>query len=138
MRKSSAMSEINLQSTLALSSPQPHSKHVMQTHKGCKFPISVPDAIAPVMNGKTSEPTDPKLEIQPILPEMSSGGRIDPAWFMTIGNIGPRKNPTKATQIAEERRCGTSQTTSSSLQEDEDSKVLDGIKMGTRRTPVLG
>ena len=110
----------------------------MDTHRGCKLAMLVPEAIAPVMNGNAAAPAAPKLEIQPILPEMSSGGRIDPAWFMTIGNMGPRKNPTKATQIAEERRCGTSQTTSSSLQEDEDSKVLDGIKMGTRRTPVLG
>ena len=109
------MSEINLQSTLAVSSSKPHSKHVMQTHKGCKFPMSVPDAIAPVMNGKTSEPTDPKLEIQPMPPEMSSWGRTRPAWFITIGYMGPRKKPTKEMQTALEMRCGTRQTTSSSL-----------------------
>lgn len=38
-----------------------------------------------------------------------------PAWFMTIGYIGPRKNPTNDTEIAPESRSGTSQTTSSRL-----------------------
>lgn len=45
----------------------------------------VPDAIAPVMNGKAAAPAEPKLEIQPMPPEMSSWGRMRPAWFMTIG-----------------------------------------------------
>ena len=77
--------------------------------------MSVPDAIAPVMNGNTSEPTDPKLEIQPMPPEMSSWGRTRPAWFITIGYMGPRKKPTKEMLTALEMRCGTRQTTSSSL-----------------------
>ena len=75
----------------------------------------VPDAIAPVMNGNAAAPTAPKLAIQPMPPAMSSGGRTEPAWFMTIGKIGPRKKPTKEMQMALEIRCGTSQTTSSNL-----------------------
>ena len=75
----------------------------------------VPDAIAPVMNGNAALPAAPKLVIHPILPEMSSGGKTVPAWFITIGKIGPRKKPTKDTQTAEEMRLGTSQTTSSRL-----------------------
>ena len=47
--------------------------------------MPVPDAMAPVMNGNAAAPAAPKLEIQPMLPEMSSSGRIVPAWFMTIG-----------------------------------------------------
>ena len=85
------------------------------THKGCKLPMFVPDAIAPVMNGNAAAPAALKLEIQPIAPEMSSGGRMRPAWFMTIGKMGPRKKPTKETQIALDMRWGTSQTTSSRL-----------------------
>lgn len=62
----------------------------------------VPDAITPAMKGNAAAPAAPKLEIHPMLPEMSSGGIIVPAWFMTMGKIGPRKKPTNDTQMAEE------------------------------------
>jgi hypothetical protein len=38
------------------------------THKGCKELIPVFDAIAPVMKGKSAEPTEPNPAIHPIEP----------------------------------------------------------------------
>ena len=55
------------------------------TYKGCRLPMLVPDAIAPVINGEAAAPAEPKLEIQPIPPEISSWGRTRPAWFITMG-----------------------------------------------------
>ena len=88
---------------------------VSNTHRGCKLLMLVPEAIAPVMNGNAAAPAAPKPVIQAMPPEMSSGGRIAPAWFMTMGKTGPRKKPTKAIQTALDMRCGTSHTASSRL-----------------------
>ena len=74
----------------------------------------VPDAITPVTNGNTAAPADEKLAIQPTAPTMSSGGRTPPAWFMTIGKMGPRRKPTHATVTPPPTSDGTSHTTSSS------------------------
>ena len=57
----------------------------MGTYSGCKPLIPVFDAIVPVMNGRTAEPACPKPAIQPIDPVRRRGGRMRPAWFMTIG-----------------------------------------------------
>ena len=75
----------------------------------------VPDAIAPAMNGNAAAPAAPKLVTNPTDPEMSSGGSMFPAWFMTMGKTGPRKKPTKQTQTADAMRLSTCQTTSSRL-----------------------
>ncbi len=66
-------------------------------------------------NGKTAAPAAPQLPAQPIAPEMQSGGRTRPAWFMRMGKMGPRKKPTKEMEIAPANRFGTNQTTSSRL-----------------------
>ena len=71
-------------------------------------------AIAPVTNGNTAAPAEPKLAIHPTAPAMSSGGKTPPAWFMTIGKIGPRKSPTSETATAPLRKEGTSHRTSDS------------------------
>lgn len=55
------------------------------TYSGCKLLMLVPDASAPVTNGNTAAPAAPKLAIHPTEPEISSCGRMLPAWFMTIG-----------------------------------------------------
>ena len=105
------------------------------THSGCSPLIPVFDAIAPVMNGNTAAPAAPQLPVQPIAPEIQSGGRMRPAWFMRMGNMGPRKKPTKETQIAPDNRLGTSHTTSSSLMEEYSwsARVAAGAVRGMMR-----
>ena len=89
----------------------PLTKGYRSTHTGNKFSMLVPAAIPPVMNGNTAEPAEPKLAIHPTAPAMSSGGRTPPAWFMTMGKMGPRKRPTRETATAPPIREGTNQTT---------------------------
>lgn len=74
------------------------------------------DAMAPVTNGYTAAPAAPQLAIQPTPPEIRSGGRMRAEWFVMIGIMGPRKNPTNDTAMASAMSDGTSHTTSSSLQ----------------------
>ena len=96
------------------------------------------DAIAPVMKGKTAAPAAPQLPTHPMAPDMQSGGRTRPAWFMRMGKMGPKKKPTKETQIAPDSRLGTSHTTSSSLTEEynRSAKVTAGVARGmTRHVP---
>ena len=102
-------------SCLSVLDPQQKGIPVDITDKGCKLLMLVSDAIAPVMNGNTALPAEPKLAIQLTEPEMSSGGRMRPAWFIAMGKIGPRKKPTKETATASPTSRGTCQTTSSSL-----------------------
>ena len=102
-------------SCLSVLDPQRKGIPVDITDKGCKLLMLVSDAIAPVMNGNTALPAEPKLAIQLTEPEMSSGGRVRPAWFIAMGKIGPRKKPTKETATSSRTSRGTCQTTSSSL-----------------------
>lgn len=90
-------------------------KYDSNAYSGCRAPMPVFDAMAPVTNGNTAAPAAPQLAIQPTPPEMRSGGRMRAAWFVIIGNIGPKKKPTKETHTASAMSDGTSQTTSSRL-----------------------
>ena len=85
------------------------------THTGGRLSMPAFDAIAPVTNGKMAAPAAPQLPTQPTAPEIVSGGRMPPAWFMRIGNMGPMSKPTKETSIALVMKCGTAQMMASSL-----------------------
>ena len=74
------------------------------THSGCKLTIPNFCARAPVMKGKSAEPANPKLAIQPIEPVSSQGGMRRPVSFIRIGYMGPRTNPTKETATASPMR----------------------------------
>ena len=101
------------------------------TYAGGKALIPALEAIAPVMNGKTAAPAAPQLPAHPIAPEMQSGGRMRPAWFIRMGKMGPRKKPTNEMEIAPAKRFGTNQTTSSSLAGCEGSnRWTNGAKRG--------
>ena len=85
------------------------------THKGWRLTIPNFDASKPVRNGSTAEPAWPTLAMYPRQPVRSQRGRMVVEWFMRMGNMGPKKKPTKETAIASPTRDGTSQTISSSL-----------------------
>lgn len=91
------------------------------------------DAMAPVTNGNTAAPAAPQLAIQPTPPEMRSWGRMRAAWFVMIGNMGPRKNPMKETATASPMSDGTSHTTSSRLRA-KSSQRKAGMCAGVART----
>ena len=100
----------------------------MKTYTGGRAPIPALEEIVPVMNGNTAAPAAPQLPVQPIAPEIQSGGRMRPAWFMRMGNMGPRKKPTKETEIAPANRFGTNQTTNSRLVACETSAKSAGLR----------
>jgi hypothetical protein len=72
-------------------------------------------AIAPVRKGRRALPADPNPAIQPTAPVKIHGGRIRDDWFITIGNIGPRRRPVIETATALPMRDGTNQITNSRL-----------------------
>ena len=67
------------------------------------------------MNGRTAEPAWPAPAIYPAQPVMSHGGRMVVEWFMRMGNIGPRRRPTREIATAFWMSEGTNQTVTSSL-----------------------
>jgi hypothetical protein len=85
------------------------------TYSGCRALIPVFEAMAPVIKGNSALPAWPKPAIHPIDPDKSHRGTIRPAWFMTMGYMGPRTTPIKETETAPPMRDGTNHTTSSRL-----------------------
>ena len=87
------------------------------THNGCNAVIPYLEAIAPVKNGKIAEPACPNPAIHPMDPVSNQGGISVADWFMRIGYIGPRNNPTIDTATAFPISDGTLQMVTSSLRE---------------------
>lgn len=67
------------------------------------------------MKGRTAEPACPAPAMYPEQAVMSQRGRMVVEWFMRMGNIGPRRRPTKETATAFSMSEGTTQTVISSL-----------------------
>lgn len=91
------------------------------------------DAKTPIMNGTSAEPACPKPAIQAMHPVRIQGGRIQPAWFITIGYVGPTSRPMKLTATASAIRDGISQT----ICEQKENKVVehrDETQMNSRHT----
>ena len=109
------MKPINDTKLSGQSATSPALQHCTSTHKGCKLPIPLLCASAPVMNGSTALPACETPAIQPMLGVRSHAGRMRPAWFMAMGKKGPRRTPTRDTATPPPMREGTSQTTSSRL-----------------------
>lgn len=86
-----------------------------RTDKGCRDAIPNFWARRPVMNGRTAEPAWPAPAMYPEQAVMSQRGRMVVEWFMRMGNIGPRRRPTKETATAFSISEGTTQTVTSSL-----------------------
>ena len=80
------------------------------TYKGCKLAIPNFCASAPVAKGSKAEPIIPVPAMIPSDPGRSTGGIRLPETFMSMGYIGPRKNPTKDTATAFTVRDGTTYT----------------------------
>ena len=55
------------------------------TYTGNRLTMPAFDAMAPVMKGNTAAPAAPQQAIQPMAPEIRSGGITRPQWFMRIG-----------------------------------------------------
>ncbi len=85
------------------------------THNGCREAMPNFCARRPVMKGRTAEPACPAPAMYPAQPVISHLGRMVVEWFMRMGNMGPRRRPTRETAMAFWTSEGTSQTVISSL-----------------------